>query len=173
MNADQAKFLAEHYARVIESDVPTTTRVLAAVGQGNRDYKPDPKSRSAFQLASHIATADAWFLQSVIDGRFEFDQAAAERAEAQFKSADEIVAFYQKTMPEKLKALRALPGDTLAREVDFFGLMKAPAVTFLAMANNHGIHHRGQLAAYLRAMGSRVPAIYGGSADEPMQAASA
>jgi uncharacterized damage-inducible protein DinB len=173
MNADQAKFLAEHYARVIESDVPTTTRVLAAVGQGNRDYKPDPKSRSAFQLASHIATADAWFLQSVIDGRFEFDQAAAERAESQFKSADEIVAFYQRTMPEKLKALRALPGDTLAREVDFFGLMKAPAVTFLAMANNHGIHHRGQLAAYLRAMGSRVPAIYGGSADEPMQAASA
>ena len=32
-------------------------------------------------------------------------------------------------------------------------------------------HHRGQLAAYLRAMGSAVPAIYGGSADEPFQAA--
>jgi len=30
------------------------------------------------------------------------------------------------------------------------------------MANNHGIHHRGQLAAYLRALGSKVPAIYGG-----------
>jgi hypothetical protein len=29
--------------------------------------------------------------------------------------------------------------------------------------------HRGQLAAYLRAMGSKVPAIYGGSADEPMK----
>jgi uncharacterized damage-inducible protein DinB len=34
------------------------------------------------------------------------------------------------------------------------------------MANNHGIHHRGQLAAYLRAHGSKVPAIYGVSADE-------
>jgi len=170
MNADQAKFLAEHYARVIESDVPTTAKVLAAVGEGNRDYKPDPKSRSAIQLASHIATSDNWFLQSVIDGKFEFDQAAAEKAEAQFKNPDEIVAFYQKTVPEKLKTLRALPGDTLAKEVDFFGFMKAPAVTFLAMANNHSVHHRGQLAAYLRAMGSRVPAIYGGSADEPMQA---
>jgi uncharacterized damage-inducible protein DinB len=39
------------------------------------------------------------------------------------------------------------------------------------MANNHGIHHRGQLASYLRAHGSKVPAIYGGSADEPFQAA--
>ncbi len=27
------------------------------------------------------------------------------------------------------------------------------------------------LAAYLRAMGSKVPAIYGGSADEPMAGA--
>ena len=109
----------------------------------------------------------------MIDGKFEFDQAAADKAESQFRSADEIVAFYQKTMPEKLRALRSLPGEKLAQEVDFFGFMKAPVVTFLAMANNHGIHHRGQLAAYLRAMGSRVPAIYGGSADEPMQVASA
>lgn len=46
-----------------------------------------------------------------------------------------------------------------------------PAASFPGMANNHGVHHRGQLAAYLRAMGSKVPAIYGGSADEPMPGA--
>ena len=51
MNAEQAKFLAEHYARVLEQEVPTTAKVLAAVNHGNRDYKPDPKSRSAFELA--------------------------------------------------------------------------------------------------------------------------
>jgi uncharacterized damage-inducible protein DinB len=28
------------------------------------------------------------------------------------------------------------------------------------------IHHRGQLATFLRAMGTTVPAIYGPSADE-------
>ena len=38
------------------------------------------------------------------------------------------------------------------------------------MANNHSTHHRGQLAAYLRAMGSKVPPIYGDSADYPVQA---
>ena len=32
--------------------------------------------------------------------------------------------------------------------------------------NNHQIHHRRQLAAYLRAAGSKVPVIYGMSADE-------
>jgi uncharacterized damage-inducible protein DinB len=50
--------------------------------------------------------------------------------------------------------------------------MQAPAVTWLTMMNNHAVHHRGQLAAYLRPMGSKVPAIYGMSADEPMPAAS-
>jgi uncharacterized damage-inducible protein DinB len=170
MDASQAKFLTEHYATVIESEVPTTTKVLAAVKGGNRDYKPDPKSRSAFELASHMAVADNWFLQSIIDGKFDFNPEASKKAEGQFKNAEEIAAFYQKTMPEKVKALRALPGDALAAELDFFGFMKAPRATFLAMAQNHSVHHRGQLAAYLRAMGSAVPSIYGGSADEPMGA---
>ena len=171
MNADQAKFLAEHYARVIENEIPTTARVLTAVGQGNGDYKPDPKSRSAIELARHIATADGWFVQSVLDGKFEFDQAAAEKAEAQLTTAADACAFYERSMRDKVNQLRATPGEKLASEVDFFGMMKAPAVVFLAMAQNHSVHHRGQLAAYLRAMGSQVPAIYGGSADEPMQAA--
>jgi hypothetical protein len=137
MNADQAKFLAEHYATIIESEIPTTAKVLAAVGRGNGDYKPDPKSRSAIQLARHIATADGWFVQSVLDGKFEFDQAAAEKAEESLTTADDAVAFYEKSMRDKIHQLRTTPADKLAREVDFFGFMQAPAVTFLAMAQNH------------------------------------
>jgi uncharacterized damage-inducible protein DinB len=172
MNADQAKFLAEHYARVIESEIPTTAKVLAAVGKGNGDYKPDPKSRSAIELARHIASSDAWFVQSILDGKFEFDPAASEKHEAQLATAADATSFYEKAMRDKVSQLRAASPEKLSREVDFFGFMKAPAVTFLAMAQNHSVHHRGQLAAYLRAMGSAVPSIYGGSADEPMQAAS-
>jgi uncharacterized damage-inducible protein DinB len=33
------------------------------------------------------------------------------------------------------------------------------------MTMHHTIHHRGQLSTYLRAMGSKVPAIYGESHD--------
>jgi len=31
---------------------------------------------------------------------------------------------------------------------------------------NHWAHHRGQMTVYLRLMGSKVPAIYGPSADD-------
>jgi uncharacterized damage-inducible protein DinB len=42
-----------------------------------------------------------------------------------------------------------------------------PVGTFLWFILFDAIHHRGQLAAYLRPMGGKVPAIYGPSADEP------
>ena len=62
----------------------------------------------------------------------------------------DVVGFYEKTFAEKLKAVQAMSTADLTRTVDFFGMMQQPAVTFLGFANNHSIHHRGQLAAYLR-----------------------
>jgi uncharacterized damage-inducible protein DinB len=50
--------------------------------------------------------------------------------------------------------------------VDFYG-MQMPNAQFLVWQAVHNAHHRGQLATYLRPMGSKVPSIYGGSADEP------
>ncbi len=81
------------------------------------------------------------------------------------RASDDIVAFYKKSFPEKLAALRALPAEKSTETLDFFGVMKMSRAQFIGFANNHSIHHRGQLAAYLRAMGSKVPNIYGPSAD--------
>ncbi len=171
MDAAQARFLVATLSGVLENEFKTTCKVLAAVKDGNKDYKPDEKSRSAWQLATHIATSDVWFLDSIINGAFNFDPEAEKKAEGQFANVDDVVAFYKKTYPAKLTELRAMSDDALTRTVDFFGMMKMPAAAYLPLANNHGIHHRGQLAAYLRPMGSKVPGIYGPSADEPMQPA--
>jgi uncharacterized damage-inducible protein DinB len=37
---------------------------------------------------------------------------------------------------------------------------------FRSWVMSHVIHHRGQLSVYLRMTGSKVPSIYGPSADE-------
>jgi uncharacterized damage-inducible protein DinB len=165
MTGDQATFLAEQMVNLMQGEFPATCKVLAAVKDDTRDYKPDPKSRSAWEVATHIATADIWFLDSIINGAFAFDPDAAKAAEAQFKTVADVVAFYEKAFPAKLAEVKAMSGDHLTRTVDFFGMMQWPAVTFLGFANNHSVHHRGQLAAYLRASGSKVPDIYGPSAD--------
>ena len=166
MNSEQAKAAAEMMATLWEGEFPATCKVLAAVKNDNRNYKPDAKSRTAWELATHLATADIWFMDSILNGKFEWNQDAVAKLESSFKSVDDLVAFYKKTFPEKLQALRALPGDKLTSNLDMFGNFNWPAVQYIGFGNNHSIHHRGQLAAYLRAMGSRVPNIYGPSADD-------
>ena len=171
MNPEQAKAGAELIAAMWEGEFAATCQVLAAVKDDNRDYKPDPKSRSAWELATHLATADMWFIDSIVNGSFVWDAKAAKAQESRFATVADVVDFYKQTFPEKLKALRALPAEKFVEVMDFFGMMKMPRANFVAMANNHSMHHRGQLAAYLRAHGAKVPNIYGPSADaEPVRA---
>ena len=165
MNSEQAKAAADLLCTVWEGEARATAQVLGAVQNGNRDYKPDAKSRTAWQIATHLATADVWFIDSIVNGAFEWNENAAKQAEGMFKDAGAVADFYSKTFPEKVQKLRALSGEVLAQPMNFFGMFEWPRVRFIGFANNHSVHHRGQLAAYLRAMGSKVPDIYGPSAD--------
>jgi uncharacterized damage-inducible protein DinB len=168
MNPEHAKVLADFFANLLEQESSTTAKVIAAVPDDKRDYKPDAKSRSAWELATHLAVSDVWFIDSVLKGTFTFDPSAEQAAVGSFKTVQDVVDFYKREFPAKLRELRGLPVEKLTEVVDFFGVMQQPNANYLGIANNHSIHHRGQLAAYLRAMGSKVPSIYGGSADEPM-----
>jgi uncharacterized damage-inducible protein DinB len=165
MDATQAKFFADHYASLLEKELPTTASVLQAVGAGDRNYRPDPKSRPAWDLAIHIARADTWLIPSALKGKFDYDPEAGKKWAAQFTDAAQLAAFYRSEIPEMLKQLRAASPETLLREINFFDLVTGPATNMVVFAHDHSIHHRGQLASYLRAMGSKVPNIYGPSAD--------
>lgn len=165
MDAKQATFLIDQFATLWENELPATCSVLEAVPDDRRDYRPHAKSRSAWELVTHIATADVWFVDGVINGAFAWDPAKTKAQEESFRTVAEVVAFYKQELPGRLNAARAVDGEKLAADVDFFGIMKLPGASWLGFANNHSVHHRGQLAAYLRSMGAKVPAIYGPSAD--------
>jgi len=163
VNAEQARAVQDVLIRSIEDESKATRKVIAAVPNGNRDYKPDPKSRSAWEIAVHMAMGDIWFADSILNG--EFAWTGEPQTPAEMTNPAAVVAWHEKQLGERLTRLRAMTPEQLLKTVDFFGT-SGPAVTFLAAMNNHTIHHRGQLAAYLRAAGSKVPAIYGMSADE-------
>jgi uncharacterized damage-inducible protein DinB len=57
------------------------------------------------------------------------------------------------------------------KEINFHNIWTMPAFAWAQLSLTHGIHHRGQLSSYLRAMGGKVPSIYGPSADTPLEAA--
>lgn len=168
MTPAEAKTIADFLLPQIEQELIATRNVIAAVPENKADYTPNEKNMTALKLAAHIATVEVWFLESVAAGNFDI---SGEDQSDKFKSIAEILAFYDANLKPGIEKCRNLIGEHLAQDVDFFG-MKFPNVMYLQFCIKHSVHHRGQLSAYLRPMGAKVPSIYGGSADEPFQMAS-
>src|SRR5690606_7357521 len=170
-NNGAARAVADAMLALWEREFPATVRVLAAVKDEKRDYRPDARSRSAWELATHIATSDLFFLESIRNGVFQFDPEKAKQAEAAFSTVADIAAFYEEKVPKALAAVRAIPDDQLNEPLDFFGMMTMPRAQWIGIANKHSVHHRGKLSTHMEALGSKVPESYGPSADaEPAPA---
>ncbi|HYL73103.1 MAG TPA: DinB family protein [Bryobacteraceae bacterium] len=167
MTNDQAEFLLNHvYLPQIHNERATTRRVIEAVPAENCEYKPDPKSMSAIELAWHIASSECFFMNGVADAAF--NPGGGARPDS-VKTPADVLAWYDENSAKATARLAALKGDALTRMIDFFGVFNLPGIVYVGLMSNHSIHHRGQLSAYLRPMGAKVPRIYGGSADEPIQ----
>jgi uncharacterized damage-inducible protein DinB len=149
-------------------EVEITKKVLAAIPDGKKDYRPDPNARTAWELAWHLANTDVQFMDGI--GELKFNMAARAEIEKP-KTVAELVEWYDKNMKRSTDAVRGLSAEQLLTAVDFLGAFTFPVVFYLGFLNNHSIHHRGELATYLRPMGSKVPSIYGGSFDEPFKTA--
>ena len=65
MTPEQAKGMAEFFISVIEMETPTNRKIIAAVPEDKKDYRPHVDSRSALELARHIPGTDIWFLDAV------------------------------------------------------------------------------------------------------------
>jgi uncharacterized damage-inducible protein DinB len=164
MSPEQATAILEflHPQLVMESAV--TRKVMASVPADRSDYRPDPKSMTAMELVRHIAFAEIWFLESIIQGKFTTPEDSGMSA---FDTPDKVLAVYDERMPKLLDQLKSLSGEKLSEALAFF-TWSFPAVTYVQVAQKHSVHHRGQLSTYLRPMGAKVPSIYGSSADEPV-----
>ena len=147
-----------------KNDVEITKKVIAAIPDAKSDYRPDPKARTAKELAWHLANTDVQFLDGIADLKFKM-----ENPEHKPETTAEVVAWYDENVERGITRVEAMTAEQLLTPVNFFGVFNMPSVFYLGFLNNHSIHHRGELATYLRPMGSKVPSIYGGSYDEPFQ----
>src|SRR5204862_1536639 len=135
MTADQAQAVAAALGQQLQSEWMTTVKVIEAIPEANKNWKPEPKSRSAWELATHLAESDVWFLDSVAKQQFGAPQPSGAQTIA------ELVSWYKAQMPAKLEHVMAMEGAPLAAVVDFFG-MKMPNAQYLVFCAVHGAHHR-------------------------------
>jgi uncharacterized damage-inducible protein DinB len=154
----------EFYSKRWEPEVPAFVRVLRALPADKLDYKPHERSTSAGDLAWQV-TEELRVLTAVDDGGVINWESRPRPG-----TLDEIVAAYEENVTNHRAKLATLDDARWDGEGRFlFGGHEAWKSTigdifwgFLFDA----IHHRGQLSAYIRPMGGKVPSIYGPSADD-------
>ncbi|HWQ34940.1 MAG TPA: DinB family protein [Blastocatellia bacterium] len=162
MTPEQAQYLRDFLLSGIENEFELTKRVLFAIPDDRADYRPDPKSRTAGDLAWHIVSCELYFLEGIAAGSLE----GGEDPPNPTQNVAELLALYESGFRAGIEKVRQLGGEQLAAPLNFFNIFNYPAVFYLTFLQNHTVHHRGQLSAYLRPMGAPVPAIYGPSGDE-------
>ena len=170
LEPDQATFLLQMVLPALKMEQRTTRKVIEAIPADRGDYQPDPNSMSALQLAWHIASSENMFLAGAAAGEFDFTGGARPDT---VKTPADIAAWYDEAFARNFEKLTQLTGEQLVKVIDFHGMFQFPAVAYLQFSLNHVIHHRGQLSAYLRPMGAKVPSIYGESYDSKQVRASA
>lgn len=167
MTPEQASFLLnEVYLPQIQNEHKTTRRVIEAVPADKSGWQPDPKAKTAMQLASHIASSECFFMRGAANGKFDRGDGTLPES---VKTPADLLVWYDENFAKAAASLAATKPEDLTRSIDFMGVFNFPAVVYVSLMISHSVHHRGQLSTYLRPMGSKIPRIYGGSADEPIE----
>lgn len=148
-----------------KQELPAFVKVLKAVPQDRMDYRPDPKARTAQELAWVLAQEEAALVRLLDTGTVEWkDEKPPARVDA-------IVAAYEASAAAVNDRLAKLDEAGWEKKAKFLmsegGAWEDGVREFLWGFLFDAIHHRGQLSTYLRPMGGKVPSIYGPSADDP------
>ena len=147
------------FTRFWTDESVTTGKVLGRIPEGS-DYRPDPKSRTAQEIAWQIVCEEKMIIDALESGTAEW---APPPVPATMKEVLQAYEEQSAALPGRWAALPAARWDGM---LEFFG-SERPAAPMAWSFLFDIIHHRGQITTYLRPMGSTVPQVYGPSADEP------
>jgi uncharacterized damage-inducible protein DinB len=152
-----------------DHEMAVTRKVLERVNGAQFGWQPHEKSMTLGRLATHVAEIPRW--GHTILTQAEFNMVDGEYKPTTAATTAEVLELFD----GQVKAIRDLLAARTDAELmatwtfkqngqELFGMPRTAAWRSWVM--NHLIHHRGQLSVYLRQTGSKVPGIYGPSADE-------
>ncbi|HUF67392.1 MAG TPA: DinB family protein [Longimicrobiales bacterium] len=147
------------FTRFWTNESKTTRNVLARIPEAS-DYRPDPKSRTAQEIAWQIVCEEKMIIEALENGTAEWAPPPMP------DTMKEVLDAYETQSAEMPRRWKGLPPERWDGSLEFFGSQR-PASPMAWSFLFDIVHHRGQITTYLRPMGSTVPQIYGPSADEP------
>jgi uncharacterized damage-inducible protein DinB len=163
--------MTEWFLAELASEAAKSRRVLEQVPTGKRDWKPHERSMELGYLSDLVANIPSWVGMAITLNELD----VAPKDGPQYKpvplnTSAELVAALDKAVAQAREALektsdahletpwRLLAAGQLALEQPRHHVIRD---TFL-----HSAHHRGQMTVYLRLLGSKVPSVYGPTADD-------
>lgn len=159
-----ALFLSELHA-----EAAATRRLFERLPEQHLGWKPHPKCFTLGQQAWHIATVPSGFARMLAVDTFDF--ATLNLTARQPETVAEILAALAQGQADCDAAFGSWSDADLAQPWrcvngarELMTLAKGEALRKLIA--NHVIHHRGQVALYLRLLDVPLPALYGPTADE-------
>jgi uncharacterized damage-inducible protein DinB len=147
--------------KLLKKEFSTTSRMLRAFPENERDFRPHERSSNVMTLTStfvfEMYLIAAYALGDAID-RSKFKTYRPE-------SVKVVTEDFENESSRVLSRLENVTETDLQKTVEFGGA-KFPADEFILMMMHDQIHHRGQLSVYVRMAGGKVPSVYGPSADD-------
>ena len=160
----------QQFLKVYEDEHARTMRVLRAFPADQAELRPHERLRTARELA-FVFAIERGLGTMVFNGAFAAPGGPSGGPPEAPTTWDAVLAAVEQTHREFGEFVRALPDERLDQPVTFFVAPKTlgdiRGMDFLWLLLHDQIHHRGQFSVYVRLAGGKVPAIYGGSADEP------
>ena len=142
------------------SESQTTRKVLSRIPEGST-YKPDPKSRTAQDIAWQIVCEEKMLIDALENGVAEWAPPPLPATMA------EVLASYDAQSADDAETVGSAARPNVGPAPWTSSAAQRPAAPMAWSFLFDIVHHRGQISTYLRPMGSTVPQIYGPSADEP------
>jgi len=154
-----------------EQEYPSFVEIIYALPPQKLEYRPHPRSRSAGELAALLVGLEQGCIDLCTTQRSSYSTNMRWHPPDRPATVDEMVTAYQEhhnKLAERLFSLDDFMWDHQAWMIrgDQEILLKDTVGGLLWLALFDAVHHRGQLSAYIRPMGGKVPGIYGPSADD-------
>ena len=153
----------EFFVQRFKAERPAFVNVIRALPSDKLDYKPHERNSSAGDIAWFLVLELRTLVNLLTQGEHRWTQPPNPG------STEALAAEYEATADDMEKAMASADDGKWERDGSlYFGeklMKKSPVGEILWDFLFDAIHHRGQLTAYLRPMGGKVPSVYGPTAD--------
>jgi uncharacterized damage-inducible protein DinB len=160
----------EQMLEELDREAARTKKALELVPLDRDDWKPHPKSMPLGRLAGLVASMASWVTLIIDQDELDLTPPPGSGQYHQPKTS-ELVAAHDAMVVKARESLTKTTDEylfTTSWRLKAGGhvVMNQPRYVVLRDTLNHLAHHRGQLTVYLRLCESKVPALYGPSADD-------